>query len=98
VPTQVERDLNGGLDLPRSRPHPDDPSGQLWDEDKGAEVFPKLARKYWSCAALLSATVVGLVDFQSKYPSHPMLATDYGNFGAFLIGAPALLLALPRAS
>jgi hypothetical protein len=46
VPTKVERDLNGGLDLPRSRPHPDEPSGQFWDEDKVAELYPKLARKY----------------------------------------------------
>ena len=46
VPSQVERDLSGGQDFPRSRPHPKDPSGRSWDEDKVAELFPKLAEKY----------------------------------------------------
>ena len=46
VPSQVERDLSGGQDFPRSRPHPKDPSGTIWDEDKVAELFPKLAEKY----------------------------------------------------
>jgi hypothetical protein len=46
VPSQVERDLSGGQAFPRSRPHPKDPSGAIWDEDKVAELFPKLAQKY----------------------------------------------------
>src|ERR1044071_320311 len=46
VPTTVERDLSGGQDFPRSRPHPKDPSGTIWDEDKVAEPYPKLAKKY----------------------------------------------------
>jgi len=46
VPSQVERDLSGGQNFPRSRPHPKDPSGTIWDEDKVAELFPKLAEKY----------------------------------------------------
>ena len=46
VPTQVESDLSGGQDFPRSRPHPKDPSGTIWDEDKVAELYPKLAAKY----------------------------------------------------
>lgn len=46
VPSQVERDLSGGQNFPRSRSHPQDPSGTIWDEDKVAELFPKLAAKY----------------------------------------------------
>ena len=46
VPTKVERDLSGGQGFPRSRPHPKDPSGAFWDEDKVAELYPKLAEKY----------------------------------------------------
>ncbi len=46
VPTQVERDISGGQDFPRSRPHPKDPSGTMWDENKVAELYPKLAEKY----------------------------------------------------
>ena len=46
VPSQVERDLSGGQNFPRSRPHPKDPSGTIWDEDKVAGLFPKLAEKY----------------------------------------------------
>jgi hypothetical protein len=46
VPTRVECDLNGGLNFPRTRPHPDDPSGTIWDEDKVAELYPRLAKKY----------------------------------------------------
>jgi hypothetical protein len=45
VPTQMEREL-GGHDFPRSRPHPEQPSGTIWDEDKVAEFYPKLAKKY----------------------------------------------------
>jgi hypothetical protein len=46
VPTQVERELSGGQDFPRSRPHPKHPSGVDWEEDKVAELYPKLAHKY----------------------------------------------------
>jgi hypothetical protein len=46
VPTQVERDLSGGQDFPRTRPHPNDPSGTIWDEDKVADLYPRLAKKY----------------------------------------------------
>ena len=46
VPLQVERDLSGGQDFPRSRPHPKDPSGTIWDEDQVAKLFTKLAEKY----------------------------------------------------
>jgi Protein of unknown function (DUF4240) len=46
VPSQVERDISGGQDFPRSRPHPKDPSGTIWDEDRVAELYPKLAKKY----------------------------------------------------
>jgi hypothetical protein len=46
VPSKVERDLSGGEDFPRSRPHPEEPSGANWDEDNVAELYPKLAEKY----------------------------------------------------
>ena len=46
VPTTVETELSGGQMFPRTRPHPDTPSGQPWDEDKVEELFPKLAKKY----------------------------------------------------
>ena len=46
VATTVERDLSGGQEFPRSRPHPEDPSGEPWDESKVAEIYPKLAQRY----------------------------------------------------
>lgn len=46
VPSQVESDLSGGQNFPRSRPHPKDPSGTIWDEDRVAELYPRLAEKY----------------------------------------------------
>lgn len=46
VPLKVEKDLGGGQYFPRSRPHPQDPSGTLWDEDKVAALYPRLAQKY----------------------------------------------------
>jgi hypothetical protein len=46
VPTRVERELIGGLDFPRSRPHPEAPSGRCWDENEVAKLYPKLAKKY----------------------------------------------------
>ena len=44
VPTKVERDLNGGLDFPRSRPHPDAPSGAIWDENELPKLYPHWRR------------------------------------------------------
>ena len=46
VPTTVETELGGGQRSARSRPHPVEPSGKTWDEDKVAELYPKLAEKY----------------------------------------------------
>jgi hypothetical protein len=46
VPTKVEEALNGGKSLPRSQPHPNEPSGEQWDEDKLADLYPKLAEYY----------------------------------------------------
>lgn len=46
VPLMVERDLNGGQNFPRSRPHPKNPAGAIWDEDKVADLYPRLAQKY----------------------------------------------------
>jgi|SRR5450756_1863089 len=46
VPTTVETELGNGQDFPRSRPHPKEPAGEAWDEDKVAELYPKLAEKY----------------------------------------------------
>jgi hypothetical protein len=46
VPTTVETDLAGGKKFMRSHPHPTRPSGTEWDEDKVAEIYPKLAGKY----------------------------------------------------
>jgi hypothetical protein len=46
VTSKVERDLSGGLGFPRTRPHPEEPAGTLWDEDKVAELYPRLAQKY----------------------------------------------------
>jgi|ERR1051326_4532234 hypothetical protein len=42
---KVARSLGGDV-LDRSRPHPSQPSGQKWDEEAVAELYPKLARKY----------------------------------------------------
>jgi hypothetical protein len=46
VPSRVERDLTGGQGFPRSRPRPDEPSGMIWHEDKVADLYPRLAKKY----------------------------------------------------
>jgi hypothetical protein len=46
VPTQVEKELSGGQMFPRTRQHPAEPSGEPWDEDRVAELYPKLATKY----------------------------------------------------
>ena len=46
VPTTVETEFGGGQRFPRYQPHPDEPSGKPWDEDKVAELYPKLAEKY----------------------------------------------------
>lgn len=46
VPTTVETELGGGQHFPRYAPAPDQPSGKSWNEDKVAELYPKLAEKY----------------------------------------------------
>ena len=46
VSTPVETELGGGKRFPRHQPHPAEPSGKSWDEDKVAELYPKLAEKY----------------------------------------------------
>jgi hypothetical protein len=46
VPTSLETELSGGQMFPRTRPHPDTPFGQPWDESKVAELYPRLAKKY----------------------------------------------------
>lgn len=38
--------FSGGQQFPRYAPAPAEPSGQAWDEDKVAELYPKLADKY----------------------------------------------------
>jgi hypothetical protein len=46
VPAKVQKELSGGQRFPRAKPHPAAPSGEEWDEDKVAELYPKLAEKY----------------------------------------------------
>ncbi len=46
VATAIETGLSGGQMFPRTRPHPEALSGQPWEEDKVAELYPKLAHKY----------------------------------------------------
>jgi hypothetical protein len=46
VAPSVAQDLSGGENLPRSRPHPKDPSGQSWDENEVAGLYPRLAEKF----------------------------------------------------
>lgn len=46
VATQVERNLSDGGSFPASRPHPKEPSGTMWEEDKVADLYPRLAQKY----------------------------------------------------
>ena len=46
VPTKVEEELGDGEISPRYSPAPSEPSGQSWDEDKVAQLFPKLVEKY----------------------------------------------------
>jgi len=46
VPVKVQKDLGGGQIFPRKSPHPSKPTGQDWEEDKVAELYPKLAAKY----------------------------------------------------
>lgn len=46
VPTTVETELGGGRQFPRYQPSPAEPSGKSWEEDKVAELYPKLAKKY----------------------------------------------------
>lgn len=46
VAGKVEEDLSRGFRSPRSRPHPQEPTGEPWDEDKVATLYPRLAAKY----------------------------------------------------
>jgi hypothetical protein len=46
VPSKVEADLSGGEDFPRFQPHPEEPSGEPWQEKQVAALYPKLAKKY----------------------------------------------------
>jgi Protein of unknown function (DUF4240) len=46
VPWTVYGDMSSGQRIPRLRPHPTTPSGQVWDEAKVAETYPKLAEQY----------------------------------------------------
>ena len=48
VALRVLTDLGGGGDhlYPRLPLHPAEPSGKEWDEDKVADVYPRLAVKY----------------------------------------------------
>ena len=46
VATTVATELGGGQRPARYAPHPAEPSGKSWEEDKVAELYPKLAAKY----------------------------------------------------
>jgi hypothetical protein len=46
VPAAVEKELGSGQRFPRYQPHPDEPSGKRWDEDKVVTLYPRLAKKY----------------------------------------------------
>lgn len=46
VPTTVEKEISGGQLFLRSRPCPNEPSGEPWMEHEVAGLFPKLAEKY----------------------------------------------------
>ncbi len=46
VSRKVEEALSGGREFPRSRPHPQEPSGEPWDESAVAELYPKLVERY----------------------------------------------------
>ena len=46
VPTKVETELGGGKRFPRYQAHPAEPAGVPWDEEKVAELFPRLGEKY----------------------------------------------------
>jgi hypothetical protein len=46
VPFTIYKELSGGLIIPGSRPHPEEPSGQYWDESKVGALYPKLAQAY----------------------------------------------------
>jgi hypothetical protein len=46
VPTTVETELGGGERYPRYQAPPSEPSGNSWDEEKVAELYPRLAKKY----------------------------------------------------
>jgi Protein of unknown function (DUF4240) len=42
----VYEELSGGEEIYISVPHPEEPSGQNWDESKVGALFPKLAEAY----------------------------------------------------
>ena len=42
----VTQDLSGGQEFPRARPHPENPTGEKWDEETVGDLFPKLAEKF----------------------------------------------------
>jgi hypothetical protein len=46
VPTRVKTEVGGGKQFQRYAAHPSEPSGKPWDEDKVAELYPRLAEKY----------------------------------------------------
>ncbi len=46
VPATVRTELGVTEPLPRTKPAPAEPSGQEWDEDTVADLYPKLAAKY----------------------------------------------------
>ena len=46
VPSTVEKALGGAQRIPRYAPAPAEPSGKPWDEDKVAELYPRLAERY----------------------------------------------------
>jgi hypothetical protein len=46
VAAEVESELSGGQEFPRSRPHPEEPTGKEWDENEVAKLYPELAKKY----------------------------------------------------
>lgn len=46
VPTAILEELAPGQVFPRSKPHPEEPSGEPWDEESVNEIFPRLAAKY----------------------------------------------------
>lgn len=46
IPAEVYEDLTGEEMPVHSQPHPEEPSGQPWEESEAASVFPELAKKH----------------------------------------------------